>query len=746
MDLDNNQVIKDEAISGKIPVHQLHEKLPAGVETIETILVYRKIEGHPDPGSSLDGQLPKGVPISLPEQKDPEEDARLVDSGMKRGLEDPAPNERLANRSKVFGVWRADDNTEWGDKRQYPIIASSRDLQVFPKLLNADCSHQAKDFEKSLTCLTKQSGKELDEKKITGDEKKMFDEAKRKEIDNLVSSNAIEIVTDEEEVNSIKQKYGHRIMPSRFLLTKKSGEIGEDWKAKARWILLGHKDPDAINLERYAPTPSSATVMLCLQIISSLCFHLFIMDVSSAFGQSDPHEREQGPLFSLMPPTGIPGVPRHALIRVLTAVYGLVNAPAIWRKTVRRLLLELGYCESVFDPCLYYLKPTAEELVTSSKLYVAGIVLLDVDDFCQGGNERHQALMADLRTKLKFGKWKDVHGSSAEYIGRTLTQLPSFEIQVSMSRYIKEKLKAVTLSKERIRQKDSKLTEQEITWLRGVGGSLLWVGKEGRPDVGAACAMAMSWTSDGPTVENILMANKTVAELKQTCDVNLRILPIHPDKGIWMSIADASMANGIENKSQGGYIIAFADGIILDSKLADFSINSWRSHRLKRVVKATLGSEALAMDDALAEIEWIRALWHEVMNMTTSVMDGTRLGDEKSVLVMKMPEDEENVRAIQIYDDGRGAHVTDAKALFDLLSRRSGNAGQCRRAQIDVAVICVSAKALQVLTYWVPGTAMLADPLTKRLGNSALLRKAMKDAKYSLVRIQTCGLKGPPEG
>ena len=63
---------------------------------------------------------------------------------------------------------------------------------------------------------------------------------------------------------------------------------------------------------------------------------------------------------------------------------------------------------------------------------------------------------------------------------------------------------------------------------------MLWVGKEGKPDVGAACAMAMSWTSDGPTVENILMANKTVAELKQIC---------------------------VENKPQGGYIIAFADGI-----------------------------------------------------------------------------------------------------------------------------------------------------------------------------------------
>eukprot|EP00913_Durusdinium_trenchii_P022711 g21330.t1 len=337
----------------------------------------------------------------------------------------------------------------------------------------------------------------------------------------------------------------------------------------------------------------------------------------------------------------------------------------------QRHLVELGYAESVFDPCLFYLWPNDDEIANGPELQVAGIVLLDVDDFCQGGGLRHQELMSQLRTRLKFGKWKNVHKSSAEYIGRTLTQLENFEIQVSMKRYIQEKLKAVTLDKSRLKDKSSLLSEQEISWLRGVGGSLLWVGKEGRPDVAAACAMSMSWSAGGPTVEHILAANKTVNELKQTPDVVLRIIPIDPACGIWMSIADASMAN-VDNKSQGGFIMAMADRSILDGQKAAFSINSWKSHRLKRVVKATLGSEALAMDDALAEIEWLRAFWHEVMDPASTV--------------------------------------------------------------IDVAVIHVSAAALRVKTFWVPGTQMLADPLTKRLGNSALLRKAMSEATYALVR------------
>ena len=120
-------------------------------------------------------------------------------------------------------------------------------------------------------------------------------------------------------------------------------------------------------------------------------------------------------------------------------------------------------------------------------------------------------------------------------------------------------------------------------------------------------------SSQGPTVERLLAANKTVNELKATAHAFLRVTPIQPDEAIWRLIADASLAN-IENKSQGGFHLALVHQSILDGASGTSSTNSWKSHKLKRVVKATLGSEALAMDDALAEVEWLRALWNEVLN------------------------------------------------------------------------------------------------------------------------------------
>ena len=208
------------------------------------------------------------------------------------------------------------------------MIATSRDRKLFEKILFADMVCLNHEIYGSFVGLTKKSGKELNERNFSKEEMALFDAAKTLEINNLVNGNAIEFLATEAEADRVRAEEGHRIIPSRFVLTKKSGELGQQWKAKARWILLGHKDPDVLEMERFSPTPATPTVMLALQILSSMKYKVVIMDVTSAFGQSDPQTRPQGNLYASMPTSGIPGRPKWSLIRVLTAVYGLVNAPA----------------------------------------------------------------------------------------------------------------------------------------------------------------------------------------------------------------------------------------------------------------------------------------------------------------------------------------------------------------------------------------------------------------------------------
>ena len=56
-----------------------------------------------------------------------------------------------------------------------------------------------------------------------------------------------------------------------------------------------------------------------------------------------------------------------------------------------------------------------------------------------------------------------------------------------------KKLKPIILSRDKVKDENRVLA----------GGSLLWIGRECRPDLGASCAVSMSWSKEGPTVRNI---------------------------------------------------------------------------------------------------------------------------------------------------------------------------------------------------------------------------------------------------
>ena len=169
----------------------------------------------------------------------------------------------------------ADLDTEWGSKACHPVIANGRDMHLFYKKENNDVFYYDGETYGKFIELTKKSGKEVSEKNFTPEETITLDEAKTLEVGNLEGGNAIRFIEDRAEADKIRAEMPDRIMPSCFVWTKKQQEIGQRWKAKACWILLGHCDPDVLELERFSPTPATPTVYLTLQVISSLHFEFY---------------------------------------------------------------------------------------------------------------------------------------------------------------------------------------------------------------------------------------------------------------------------------------------------------------------------------------------------------------------------------------------------------------------------------------------------------------------------------------
>ena len=56
-----------------------------------------------------------------------------------------------------------------------------------------------------------------------------------------------------------------------------------------------------------------------------------------------------------------------------------------------------------------------------------------------------------------------------------------------------------------------------------------------------------------------------------------------------------------------------ADQALLGGMAAPATLVSWRSHRVKRVVASASAAEAMVLSKAIAQGDWIRALWSEVV-------------------------------------------------------------------------------------------------------------------------------------
>ncbi len=170
--------------------------------------------------------------------------------------------------------------------------------------------------------------------------------------------------------------------------------------------------------------------------------------------------------------------------------------------------------------------------------------------------------------------------------------------------------------------------------------------------------------------------------------------------------------------------MAATDASLAQGSEAPFSLITWKSKRIRRVVKASLGSEAQALDDALGELEWVRAIWSEMTDPQSNLSEPTlRYGRGESVVVVQ-----------RLGDDVPSYSTIDARGLYDHLARPSGSTGSSsdRRTKVDIGVICESLRSVSGTVHWLPNQIMIADCFTKKLGNTSLMRFILSKALFAI--------------
>lgn len=307
----------------------------------------------------------------------------------------------------------------------------------------------------------------------------------------------------------------------------------EACKAKVRHVMKGFSEHGSEFLDSTTPQVTREAMMLILQLISSHKWALGFLDFTQAFHSGDAIQRT---IFAEQPREGIPGMVPGQLLQLLKTCYGLTDGPHAWYTHIRKFLVDdLGYTQSLADPCTFYL--FSDDHLGNRKLH--GILGLATDDMIHGGDEVHMECMRRIQRTYKLGKFQYNHG---RFCGKDLVMESDFSIFIHQQGFVQEKVKDIELDKKRKKERYALCNDSEISQLRTLLGSLAWLSKETRPDLSGRVAL-LQQTLPHPRVKDLVEANLVAAEARKFSNSGIRIMPIEPHKLRVGIISDASWGN-----------------------------------------------------------------------------------------------------------------------------------------------------------------------------------------------------------
>ena len=137
-----------------------------------------------------------------------------------------------------------------------------------------------------------------------------------------------------------------------------------------------------------------------------------------------------------------------------------------------------------------------------------------------------------------------------------------------------------------------------------------------------------------------------------------------------------------------------------------FALLDWRSGRQKRACRSTFGAETLALSDTADRGDFVRGLLHEIL------AGGDPRKSEEEGLPLRW--------------------VTDAKDVFDTLTRQGGHSTTEHRLALETGILRELLQRHDCSVHWIGTDQMLADCLTKDM-SADYLSARLRDCRWSFT-------------
>jgi hypothetical protein len=436
---------------------------------------------------------------------------------------------------------------------------------------------------------------------------------------------------------------------------------------RARLVARGFEE--VAQTQNDSPTIGKPAMRLFLCLMASFHWKIRSTDIKSAFLQGKELQRS----VFIAPPKEADA--KGSLWKLRRCIYGLSDASRQFFLSVSEEMIKLGCVQCKLEPSLFY------KISSDGKLI--GVMVCHIDDFLHGGTDVFDSqVMLPLRKRFQTSKVVDTDFS---YLGYQIQQVDG-GIWLDQDHYAMS-VEVPHIPVTRSSEKKAALTSQELSLYRALVGSINWIVCGSRPDA-YFDLIELSTKFRCALIEDWLRARKVIRRLQEDhCGV------FFPDIGqldkvrlcVFTDAAYGNLCDGVS--STAGYVV-FAIGTDKACPI------SWKSNKIKRVVRSSLAAEVLACLEGLEDSLYLRAVLRDLLPG------------------IKVP--------IIAY--------VDSKSLKDNLM--STKLVDNRQLRIDMSAIKQLIENNDVNSLrWCSGLSQLADCLTKRGASGELLRTIFQTGK-----------------
>jgi hypothetical protein len=461
-------------------------------------------------------------------------------------------------------------------------------------------------------------------------------------------------------------------------------------RLKTRIVLHGNEDKEKDDLRKDTQAASFTSIRTLLALAAIHHLHIASIDIKGAYLQSGRCKRD----IFVRPPNEWRQI-RGVAWKLLKLPYGLPDAGHQWQIVIDDFILSLGFSVIPGLPQLFMHRPDSNGPPTVLAKVTDDILIV-------GTPSALASFIQNIRASFDVGRLQ--YHTNMTFNGAFISVGPlGFTIDITEPL---ARLSPIALDVTRRSTPHSAITPEELTALRSLAGSLNYIGQAASPPATFVASAIQQLIGRTTTVSILLQANAMLKELQKLPSVIHFPLTHARDSFRVVAMSDASFAPSSRYGQTGilMWLQTFAEHThdAAGPSASSSYLMEWSSVKQRRIANSSLGAEILA----------------------ASLADDNLAGFAHSLASVLAPHAVETLLLL------------DSRSLYQLVSsfRQSGMDTRLAAVVDRLRDSFMSAELGEL--GWIPGSAQLADSLTKR--NPTGWRTLMEAAGNATLVIPRC--------